>query len=152
MKRAFRCDVEVLSNNSYLSLLFQGAIQIIWNSLRDKRSPTNAYGVTCVWKELCLAIWLYLQKEVRVDLLDLLADHWGNVQSAVKEPIVDKFYRYGDPILVNIIWERAHAFLHIFRGDSLGQISLEGQYGGGDQVHMSGGHHILDKDLVPDNP
>jgi len=92
-----------------------------------------------------------LQKEVRVDLLDLLADHCRNVQSAVEEPVVDKGYRYRDPILVNIIGERAYAFLHIFMGDSLGQISLEGQYGGGDQVHMSGGHHILDQDLVPDN-
>jgi hypothetical protein len=93
-----------------------------------------------------------LQKEVRVDLLDLLADDCRKLQSAVEEPVVDKDYRYGDPILVNIIGERAHAFLHIFRGDSLGQIGLECQYGGGDQVNMSGGHHILDQYLVPDDP
>lgn len=92
-----------------------------------------------------------MQKEVRVDLLDLLADYCRKMQCAIEEPIVDKGYRYGDPILVNIIGERAYAFLHIFRRDSLGQISLECQYSGGDQVDMSGGHHILDQDLVPDD-
>ena len=48
MKRALRCDVEVLSNNSNLSMIFQCAIEIIWNSLHDYRSLANAYGVTCV--------------------------------------------------------------------------------------------------------
>jgi hypothetical protein len=93
-----------------------------------------------------------LEKEIRVDFLDSLADHCRNVQSAVEEPIVNITYRYRDPILVNIIGECTNAFLHIFRGDSLGQICLEGQYSGGNQVHVSRGHHILNQYLVPDYP